>query len=218
MSKQIAVIGLGRFGFHAARELQAAGNDVLAIDIEHSNVQRIKDLVSRAVCLDARDKERLRALGVADFDVVVISLGERIDASTLVALHMKELKVPKIVTKAGSADHGKLLALIGVHEIVYPEQEAAERLARRIAKGNLIDFIPLGETHSIQEIAPPDGWIGKTLEELALPSRYGVQVIGARDAIRDDVVLNPGAGFRVKESDALVILGENDDLETMKPK
>ena len=216
MAKQIAVIGLGRFGFHAARELEASGNDVLAIDIEHSNVQRIKDHVSRAVCLDARDKERLEALGIADLDVAVVSLGERIDASTLVALHLKELAIPKIITKAGSVDHGKLLALIGVHEIIYPEQEAAERLAQRLARSNLIDFIPLGEAYSIQEIAPYDDWIGQTLEELELPARHGIQVIGVRDAIRDVVTLNPGASFRIKESDALVILGENEKLEKMK--
>ena len=213
---QIAVIGLGRFGFHAARELQAAGHDVLAIDIDQENVERIGDLVSRAVRLDARDKERLDALGIEDFDVVVVSLGERIDASTLVALHLKELGVPKIITKAGSEDHAKLLRLIGVHEIVFPEREAAARLARRMSTSNLLDYIPLGETYSIQEIAPTEEMAGKSLEELRLRNRFNIQVIGVRDVLTDEVDLNPGPKFRVKDSDSLVILGRNEDLERMK--
>ena len=213
---QIAVIGLGRFGFHAARELQEAGHEVLAIDIHPENVQRIKDLVARAVTLDARDKDRLDALGVRDFDVVVVSLGERIAASTLVALHLVELGGPQVITKADSEDHARLLELIGVDEIVFPEQEAAERLVQKLSTDNLLDFIPLGETYSIQEIAPSDDMIGKTLEELRLPNRFGIQVIGVRDVLTDAVDLSPGAGFRVKESDALVILGRNEDLERME--
>lgn len=213
---QIAVIGLGRFGFHAARELQAAGHDVLAIDIHPDNVQRIKDLVSRSVCLDARDTERLDALGARDFDVVVVSLGERIDASALVTLHLVELDGPQVVAKAGSADHAHLLERIGAHEIVFPEQEAAERLVQKLSTDNLLDYIPLGESHSIQEIAPAGEMLGQSLEELRLPNRFGVQVIGVRDVLTDAVDLNPGAGFRVKESDALVILGRNEDLERMQ--
>ncbi len=213
---QIAVIGLGRFGFHAARHLQAAGHEVLAIDIDQGNVQRIKDLVSRAVCMDARHKERLAALGIADFDVVVVSLGERIDASALVALHLREIGVPRLITKAGSEDHAKLLTLIGVDEIVFPEQEAAERLAQRLSTQNLLDFIPLGESYSIQEIAPSDEMVGRTLEELRLRNRFNVQVIGVRDVLQDDVNLNPGPEFRIKDSDSLVILGRNQDLLRMK--
>lgn len=213
---QIAVIGLGRFGFHAARELQAAGHEVLAVDIHPDNVQRIKDLVARAVTLDARDKERLEALGIRDFDVVVLSLGERIDASTLVALHLVELDGPQVITKAGSEDHARLLELIGADEIVFPEQEAAEHLVQKLSTENLLDYIPLGEAYSIQEIAPDEGMVGKTLAELRLPNRFGIQVIGVRDVITDAVDLNPGADFRIKESDALVILGRNEDLERME--
>lgn len=213
---QIAVIGLGRFGFHVAQVLAAAGHEVLAIDQSQEPVQRAKDLVTRAVAMDARDKERLEALGIAGFDVVVVSLGERIDTSTLVALHLKELGVPKIVTKAGSEDHAKLLSLIGVHEIVFPEREAAERLAHRLDSTNLLDYIPLGESHSIEEIAPTDAMLGCTLAQLKLRNRFDVQVLGVRDALSGRVTLGPGADFRVKESDALVILGRNDDLQALK--
>lgn len=212
---QIAVIGLGRFGFHVAQVLAASGHEVLAIDEDQEPIQRVKDLVTRAVAMDARDKARLEALGIAGFDVVVVSLGERIDTSTLVALHLKGLGVPKLVTKAGSEDHAKLLSLIGVHEIVFPEREAAGRLARRLESSNLLDYIPLGNSHSIEEIAPTEEMLGQTLAQLRLRNRFAVQVLGVRDALTDQVVLNPGADFRIKESDALVILGRNEDLERL---
>ncbi len=147
---QVAVIGLGRFGFHVAKHLHEAGHEVLAIDIDAGNVKRIADFSARAVVLDARDKERLEALGVRDFDVVVVSLGERIDSSALVALHLKELGVKRLITKAGSDDHRKLLELIRVDEVVFPEREAAEHLARRMCSPNLLEFINVGDEYSIQ--------------------------------------------------------------------
>lgn len=212
---QVAVIGLGRFGHHVARQLHEAGHDVLAIDISAENVQRIKDYTSRAVVLDARDKNRLDALGIRDFDVVVVSLGERIDASALVALHLKEVGCRRIVTKAGSEDHAKLLDIIGVHEIIFPEREAAERLAHRLASANLLDYVPLGDEFSIHEMAPPEPLIGKTLEEARLRNRFGIQVIGIRDMLTQEVHINPDPKFRIKDSDALLVLGRNPDLKRL---
>jgi trk system potassium uptake protein len=213
---QIAIIGLGRFGFQVAKELHIAGHDVLAIDIDAQNVQRIRDFCSRAVVLDARDRERLEELGVADFDTVVVSLGERIDASALIVLHLQDLRVRRIITKAGSEDHARLLARLGVHEIVTPEKEVARRLAQRLANASVLDFIPLGDEHSIHELAPSDELVGHTLGELRLRNLYGVQVLGIRDVLTQRVHVNPGADFRIKESDALVVLGSNEDLARLR--
>lgn len=213
---QVAVIGLGRFGFHVARQMHEAGHDVLAIDVDPKNVESIADYSSRAVVLDARDKERLEALGLRDFDVVVVSLGERIDASALVALHLKEMGVRRLITKAGSEDHGKLLELIGVSQVVFPEREAAERLARRLGSPNLLDYIDFGDEYSLHETAPPASFLGKTLRELQLPNRFGVRVLAVRDALTEKVEVNPGADFRIKDSDALLLLGRNEDLARLK--
>ena len=215
---RIVVIGLGRFGFNVARRLFEAGHEVLAIDSDPGIVQKIEAFSSRAVVLDARDKERLDALGVRDCSVAVVSLGELIDVSTLIALHLKELGVPKIVTKAGSDDHAKLLRLIGVHEIVQPEREAAERLAERLTRVNLIDQLPLGADYSIEEIAPPERFMGKTLRELELPRRHGIQVLGIRDVLANQVNLNPGADFRLKDSDTLIVLGKNENMKALRGK
>ncbi len=213
---QVAVIGLGRFGFHVAKQLHQARHDVLAIDVDPHHVQEIRDFSSRAVVLDARDKSRLEALGIRDFDVVVVSLGERVDASALVALHLKELGVRRIITKAGSEDHGKLLELIGVHEVVFPEREAAERLAHRVTSPNVIDYIPLGEDYGIHEIAPPDSFSGKSLKQLNLRNQLGIQVLAVRDALTQDLKVNPAASFVILPSHALIVLSRDKDLARLK--
>lgn len=215
---QIIVIGLGRFGFNVARRLFEAGHEVIAVDSDPAIVQRIEPYSSRAVVLDARDKDRLEALGVKDCGVAVVSLGELIDVSTLVALHLKELGVQKIVTKAGSDDHAKLLRLIGVDEIIQPEREAAERLAERLTHANLIDHLPLGADYSIEEVAPLDRFVGKTLRELELPRRFGIHVLGIRDVLVNKVHLNPGADLKIKESDSLIVLGGNEDMKALRGK
>lgn len=213
---QILVVGLGRFGFHVARELFEARHEVLAVDVDPDIVQRIRNHASRAVVLDARDGERLDALGVADFDAAVVSLGERIDVSTLVALHLKEIGVKKIVTKAGSEDHGKLLRIIGVSEVIFPEREAAERLAHRLTSADLLQHLPLGEGVSIDEIAPHEWMTGKTLAELALPRRFNLQVLAVRDALTGQLRANPGALFRVKDSDSLLVVGDDHSLRKLR--
>ncbi len=213
---QVAVIGLGRFGFHIAKRLHLAGHEVLAIDSEPENVQQIRDFSSRAVVLDARDKPRLEALGIRDFDVVVVSLGERVDVSAMVALHLKELGVKRIITKAGSEDHGKLLKLIGVHEVVFPEREVAELLAHRITSPNVIDYIPLGKGSSIHEIDPPASFAGKSLGELRLRNRFKIQVLAIRDTRTEEVYVNPDAEVVVKPTDLLLVLGRDEDLARLK--
>jgi trk system potassium uptake protein len=213
---QVAVIGLGKFGFHVAKSLHEAGHEVLAIDSDPENVNLIADYTSKAVVLDARDKERLEALGIRDFDVVIVSLGERVDVSALVSLHLKELGVKRLITKAGSDDHRKLLELIGVDEVIFPEREVAVRLAQRLSSPNLLELVNLGSDYGIQEIAPPESFIGKTLQALELPHRMGIQVLAVRDALPHAVQVNPGADFVIKESDSLLLLGHNQDLAKIR--
>lgn len=213
---QIVVIGLGRFGFHVARELHAAKHEVLAVDVDPEIVQRVRSHSSRAVVLDARDAERLDALGVATFDAAVVSLGERVDVSSLVTLHLKEVGVARIVTKAGSEDHGKLLRKLGADEVIFPERESAERLAHRLTSAEVLQHLPLGEGMSIDEIAPGDWMVGKSLAELGLPRRFNVQVLAVRDALTGQLRANPGAAFRVKDSDSLLVVGDDQRLQKLR--
>ena len=213
---QVAVIGLGKFGFHVAKSLHEAGHEVLAIDIHQDNVNEIADYTTKAVVLDARDKDRLEALGIRDFDVVIVSLGERVDVSALVSLHLKEIGVKRLITKAGSDDHRKLLELIRVDEVVFPEREVAVRLAQRLSSPHLLELFNLGDDYGIQEMASPESFLGKTLQALELPTRFGIQVLAVRDALSHAVRVNPGADFVVKESDSLLVLGRHKDLAKLR--
>jgi trk system potassium uptake protein TrkA len=212
---QVAVIGLGRFGFHAARLLHEARHEVLAVDADPAQVQRIRDHSTQAVVLDAREIEPLRSLGIADFDAVVLSLGLRVDASALVTLHLKDLGVRRVIVKAVSADHARLLEMIGVDEVVFPERDAAERLVRRLSDVNLIDFIPLGEGHSLREVTTPASFFGRSLVELRLRNRFGVQVVGIRQGGEARVMVNPDPKTVLREGDALFVLGRDDDLDRL---
>ncbi len=212
---QFAVIGLGRFGSHVVRLLYEGGHEVLAVDTSKAAVERVKDHSTRAVVLDARDKQRLRALGIRDCDAVVVSLGERTEASVLVALHLKEIGVRRLIAKAGSEDHAKLLELIGVDEIISPERQAAERLAGRLRDTSVLDYIPLGEGYSIHEITPPPGFLDKSLEELRLRNRYNIQVLAIRDTRTDALQVNPPAQFRIQSNHILVVLGKDADLRRL---
>ncbi len=213
---QFAVIGIGRFGFHVAKLLHESGHDVLAVDSDAAAIQRVKDHCTQAVVLDGRDKLRLRALGVRDFDAVVISLGERLEASALIALHLKEIGVKRIIAKAASSDHAKLLELIGVSEIISPERQAAERLANRLRDTNVLDYIPLGQGYGIHEITPPKEFLGKSLVELRLRNRFNIQVLAIRDGRSDELKINPSAEFRIREFHILVVLGSDDDLDRLR--
>ena len=213
---QLAVIGIGRFGFHVARLLHESGHNVLAVDLSAPAVQRVKDHCTQAVVLDARDKQRVRALGLRDFDAVVISLGERLEASTLIALHLKEIGVKRIIAKAGSTDHAKLLELIGVSEIISPERQAAERLANRLRDTNVLDYIPLGKGYGIHEIIPPKEFLGKSLVELRLRNRFNIQVLAIRDGRTDELKINPSAQFQIHEFHILVVLGSDGDFDQLR--
>ena len=213
---QFAVIGLGRFGMHVARALHESGHEVLAVDTNAAAVQRLKEHASQAVVLDARDKQRLLALGVQDCDVVIISLGERIEASALVALHLKELGIKTVIAKAGSEDHARLLEKLGVDEIIFPERQAAERLANRLRDANILDYIPLGEGYSIHEITPPAEFLDKTLVELRLRNEYGIQVLAVRDSRTDKLHVNPPADHQLTSFDVLVVLGSDTQLDRLR--
>jgi trk system potassium uptake protein TrkA len=211
----VAVIGLGRFGFHVARNAFLEGHRVLALSNDPESVQEIKDFCDRAVVVDATDRERLEALGLSDFDVVVVSLGERVDASAIIVLHLREMKARRIIAKAGSSEHGRLLELIGAHEVVYPEREMAQRLARRLRDRNLVDFVPLGTNHGIEEIELPADWARRTLAELRLRNVYGIQVLARVEPLTGNVVVNPEPDIPLAVGDRLVVLGNNSDLRKL---
>ncbi|MFQ5652421.1 MAG: potassium channel family protein [bacterium] len=214
--KTYVVIGLSTFGRYMAQYLAERKLDVVVIDADENRVENVKRFVKKGIIADATDKHTLRRLGLKEADAVIVSLGESIDASLLVVLYLQEMGIKEIIVKVLSEDHAKILNIIGVTEIIFPERDSAYKLAQRVDNPDVLDYVPLVEEHSIIDLAPPTEFTGKTLGELGLRNKYNVQVIMIKDVLSDNVMLIPGADFRIKDSDLLVVLGKNSDLEKLR--
>ncbi len=216
MKKQFAVIGLGNFGFYLASGLFQKGHEVLGIDINPRQVQEIRDQVSRAVIADATDPQALRELELEKMDAVVVSIGSILNSSILATLNVKDMGVKRVIAKAVSDSHGRILQKIGADEIYFPEKDIAQTAAQRLDNPNLLDYLPLMEGYSIAQLAPPREFIGKTLIELDLINRYGIQVVAVKELVPENVVMIPTGRFLVKDSDILILLGPDKALAGLK--
>jgi trk system potassium uptake protein TrkA len=208
-----AVIGLGKFGGTVARALYEKGHEVAAIDRDPEVVQAHRDHCSQAIAADCTDQETIRALGLGDADAVVVSLGERMDASILVTLYLRELGVKRIVAKAVSDDHHKILSLIGATDIIHPERDSALRVAKAMVIHSVVEYLPLGAGFSLVEIVAPSEFTGRTLADLQLRSRYQVLLVGVHR--EGELMMIPGADFLVRPKDVLLLVGRDEDIETM---
>jgi trk/ktr system potassium uptake protein len=214
--KRVVVIGLGIFGSQLARQLYESGLDVIAVDKNKDVVQRIKDYSTKAVVADASEKEILESIGVAADDVVVISFGEDLSASTLLTLHLKELKVKTVIVKVPNEDYKRILLKVGASDAIIPEREMANKVARGIISPNVLEYLPISEDYTIVELAPPTAFIGKTLAELDLRKKYNLQVIAIRDVLTSKMQLVPRASAIIKDSDVMVIIGKEEDIRKVK--
>jgi trk system potassium uptake protein TrkA len=216
MKKQFAVIGLGNFGFYLATALFQKGHEVLGIDINPKLVQEIRDQVSRAVIADATDAQAMKELELAHMDAVVVGIGSVLNSSILATLNVKDLGARKVVAKAVSEAHGRILRKIGADEIYFPEKDLALTAAQRLDNPNVLDYLPFLEGYSIVQLAPPPSFIGKSLIQLDLINRFGVQVIAIKELVPENVLMIPTGRFVVKDSDILVILGPDTALAKLQ--
>ena len=214
--KQFAIIGIGNFGYYLGRHLYEKGHEVLSLDISKTQVQKIMDVVSEAVVADATDREVLESLGISQVDAAVVCIGTKMQASILATLHLKELGVNKILAKATSEEHGRILGKIGADEIFFPEKDLAIGMASRLHNPNMLDYLPSIEGYSIVEIAAPKDFVGKTLKELDLINRLGIQIVAIKEIIPRGMTFIPKGSFRIKDSDALIILGPDETMEKLK--
>ncbi len=213
--RSVAVIGLSSFGYYLCRYLSEAGTDVLALDIDEDRIDDVKSFVKRAIVGDAKEKATLSRLGLEEFDAVVVSVGESLDASILITMYLRELGVKEILTKALTEDHAKILNMIGASTIIFPERDMAKRIAHTLCHTSLLDYISLGKEYGIIEMAPPRSWIGKSLAELQIRNNYNVQVVMIKELVPENTIIIPGGGHIVKDSDILVVIGSNEDLDQL---
>lgn len=212
--RSYVVVGLGRFGQEIARLLSEMGCEVLAMDVRSELVQQIANDVTHAVVADAQDKSVLKALGVQEMDCAVIAIGDDLAASVLATMNMKELGLSQVVCKAHDDTHRRVLEKMGADRVVIPEKEYAARLAQSLASTNILDYIELSPDYGIAEVPAPTSWSGKTLRELNVRAKLGLNILAVRRGSGIDV--SPAADFAVESGDVVVVLGNSAALEKVQ--
>jgi len=225
--RQFAIIGLGRFGASVARTLTDKKHQVLAIDADETIVQDLSDSVTQAVCLDATDQKALKAVGIESVDVAVCAIGNDLKASTLVTLNLKEIGIKEIVCKAQDEKQKILLERIGATRVVLPEREMGVRVANSLMASKVIEHIELSDESSIAELIPPKGFQGKSLRDIDVRAKYGLNVIGIKKKVKsvskkgevcesEKINMSPKAEDIITENDILVVLGSNEYIDKFK--
>ena len=212
--KSYVVIGLGRFGSQISRQLCALGAEVLAIDVNSELVHQISGEVTTAAVADAQDKDVLRALGVADCECAVMAIGDNLGSSVLATMNRKELGVPYIVCKAYDETHRRVLEKLGADRVLIPEKEVANKLANSLTSPNVLEYIELSRDYGIVEVPAPRSWTGKTIRELNVRARLGVNIIAIQRDGQVDV--SPSADYLVRSGDVMVLLGDYDALAAVE--
>ena len=216
--RQFGVIGLGRFGSAMASTLAELGQDVIGIDGDEERVRQLADVIAQAIQLDATDAQSLRAAGIQDVDVAVVSIGENIESSVLVVMQLRDLGIETIVAKAVTPLHGRILEKLGVSRVILPEREMAIRVAHGLVMPNVIDYIELSRDFSIVEVPAPEPWVGRTLKQLELRPRFGLTLVAIkRPTPGKDVVTNiaPPADEEIQRGDTLALLASNERLNRL---
>jgi len=205
--QRFVVVGLGHFGGWAARALYALGHDVIAIERDPALADRYQGEVTAAVAGDATDKEMLKQVGAAHADAAIVSTGGDLATSILATLALRDLGVKDIYVKVTSPEAARALDAFGVRETIFPEREVADRLAHRITSKSVLEYVPLAPGLSLQEVAIPDSWLGKTLRALELPQRHGISVVALHDMLSGAVQVPPDPDRPLLESDVAIVAG-----------
>ena len=213
MEKQFVVLGLGIFGSTLVKTLSRFGREVIAIDKDSENVQRVSEFATKAVIGDVTDIQFLTDLGLDDIDVGIVAIGDRLEDSILATMNLKELGVPYVIVKAKNKRFKVVLERIGADHVVRPEKEMGEKIARTLLRKNIKDLIELDEENCIVEMKVPQSWIGKSLSQLDLRKLYSINVLGKRDpkTHKLEVPVDPSAPIEM--NDTFLVLGQTDKIE-----
>ncbi|MDO4866317.1 MAG: TrkA family potassium uptake protein [Clostridia bacterium] len=211
--KQYIVVGLGRFGRAIAETLCKDGEEVLGVDRRMDLVEDMRDVLTHVVQMDAMDRDALEALGVQDFDVAFVTMGSDIRASGTIVMSLKELGAKRVIAKAHDEFHGRMLEKLGADQVLFPERDMGRRVAHTLVSGNIIDFLELSSEYSMVEIRPKSEWVGRTLQELSMRSRMGINVVAIRNGDKLNAMPKPGDVLR--EEDVLLAVVSEETLRKM---
>ena len=212
MKRQILICGLGRFGQSLGLSLEGMGAEVMGVDSREDAVNEVSDQLTHSIIADTTEERVIQEIGVSQFDSVVCAIGSHIEASLMTTVLLKENGAKKLVAKACSALHGRVLEKVGVDRVIYPEREVAARLARDfMVPREFVEVVPLTVQHSMFELKAPPSFAGRTLAELDLRGRYGFLVVAVRRG--DETVVAPGPDEVIRRSDLLVVVGDRSRAE-----
>ncbi len=208
--KSILIIGMGRMGLHLARKMQTLGNDVMIVDSHREIIDSISEEFTNASICDCTNETVIRALGVYNFDICFVTIGEDFQSSLIITSLLKKHGAKKIVSKANQDIQAELLRTIGADEIVNAEEELAEYLSVRYNSDNIFDYVPLTDEYSMYELPVPTEWIGKTPVELDIRKKYHINVIAVKNG--NDMNPNLGPGYHFRTGDHILIIGKFDEV------
>jgi trk system potassium uptake protein TrkA len=208
---QFIIIGLGRFGSSLGRELIQLGYEVLGVDRDEEKVQELSSVLTHTVVADATEEEVLRSIGARNFDCGVVAIGDDIQASILATILLKDLGVKKVVAKAVSDLHGRVLERVGVDRIIYPERDMGIRVAHQLVSPNLLDYIELSKKYTIAELAVPHCLSGKSLDDVNPRGRFGCSIVAINKP--KGIIIAPVAKDVLSEDDVMVVIGTNEQIE-----
>ncbi len=226
---QFVVIGAGRFGSSVAITLSKSGADVIVIDKDKDSIHQISDYVTQAVQLDAMDEKALGSVGIDKVDVAIVSIGTQMEASILVTMTLKEMGIPKVVSKALSDAHGKVLTRVGADSIVFPERDMGIKLAKSLVSPTILDHIEVSPGYNIAELNVPEFLQGKSIIESQVRTKYSVEIIavkkkmpqldGKGESILDEeILIAPPADIKLEKGDTIIIIGKEEAIQKFRKK
>ena len=214
--RHFVVLGLGSFGGALAERLHENGCRVTGVDENRERIDDMKEHLYEAVVADVTEREFLEQLALQDADAVVISLDQNISKSLLATLHARELGAKRIIVKGVSVEHGKILKQMGVERVIFPDEEIAREIADRMTWPNVLDFLPIDPEYSVVEIAMPDSLAGVTLRDADLRKRFGVWVLGVKDALSGKLTILPDGDFRLSDDQILLVVGTQMGIDQLR--
>lgn len=218
--RQFVVIGMGRFGRQIAVTLTEMGRSVLAIDKNRNIIEDLKEEVTHAAIADATEEDSLKALGVHEFDVAIVAIGESLENNILTTAILKNFNIKKIVVRATSRLHQNILKRLGVNKVIMPEEEMGMRVANSIAAESIIDNIEFSEGYSIAQVKASEKIEGKSLIEANLRARFNVNVVAVKKTMEDgsEKVMVPVSDYIITRDDILIVVGKNEDINSFGSK
>ena len=208
--KSILIIGLGRFGRHMAKKFSEQNNDVMAIDINEERINNVLSVVTNALIGDATNERFMETIGVRDFDLCVVAIGDNFQSSLETTALLKDLGAKFILARASRDVHAKFLLRNGADDVIYTEKETAERLAVKYGSDYIFNYIELNDEYSIYEIAVPSSWLNKSILKVNVRSKYGISILATKQG--NNIFPLPKPEHVFTDSESLMILGKNEDV------